>query len=165
MSSLHNRVQEEMRALRAKHETLKQWQVVEAARDIDSALHEDFDRHHLWDDAKAAERARLEYAGRLIRIYLVKPSWDDQAPPVRGWVSLIDDRKPNSGFPGYRRIEDVMSDEGMRANLIQTALMELRACRRKYEQLKELAAVWDAIEQADRTHRKPETETESRASA
>ena len=117
----------------------------------------------MWDDAKAADRARLEYAGRLIRVYLIK-STDDQKEPVRALVSLVDDRKPNSGLPGYRRLADVMSDVGLRENLIQTALMELRACRRKYNQLKELAKVWEAIAEANARH-SPSSTTEQRVSA
>jgi hypothetical protein len=38
-----------------------------------------------------------------------------------------------------------MNDEALRLNLIQTALIELRACRRKYDTLIELSEVWDAV--------------------
>lgn len=79
---------------------------------------------------------------------MIKPV-EDQAAPVRAMVSLIDDRKVKSGLPGYRYIEDVLSDDALRANLLQTALMELRAFRRKYESLKELAGVWVAIDEMD----------------
>lgn len=149
MSSLRERVNAELDILRAKHNgLLKQEQIVEYARDPNTALYEDFDRQGLWDDAYAAETARLAYAGRIIRLYVIKPV-EDQAAPVRAMVSLIDDRKVKSGLPGYRYIEDVLSDDALRANLLQTALMELRAFRRKYESLKELAGVWVAIDEMD----------------
>ena len=79
---------------------------------------------------------------------------------MRALVSLIEDRKVGSGFPGYRHINDVMNDEALRLNLIQTALIELRACRRKYDTLIELAEVWDAVAKVEvRYHGKPEKET------
>lgn len=151
MSSLRSRVNSELGALCERLGTLKQQDVVKAAKRVGTALHEDFEKQGLWDDAKAAERARLEYASRLIRIYYVKPSEDDRAPPVRALVSLLDDRKRESGLPGYRRIQDVLEDDDLRGRLVQTALMELRALKRKYENVKELAAVWSAVDDIDRS--------------
>lgn len=165
MSSLRSRVNAELQAMADKHGTLKQEQIVEAAREEGTALHEDFSRNGLWDDAVAAHRARLDYAARLIRVYFIRTT-DDQKDPVRALVSIIDDRKPESGFPGYRRIGDVMADPDLRDSLVQTALMDLRACRRKYEQLKELAKVWEAIAEADAEHSQPKpSATEQRVSA
>lgn len=164
--SLRNRVNEELEALRIENGgTLKQERVVEyAQRDPHSALHEDFDRQGLWDDARAAHVARLEYAGRLIRLYVVKPKGAD-APPVRALVSLVDDRKKGSGFPGYRSIGDVMEDQSLRASLLQTARMELRAFRRKYEQLTELSEVWDAVERIEVRYTAPTDESHQAATA
>jgi hypothetical protein len=162
-ASLRSRVNAELAALAAQHGTLKQQHVLDAAREETSALHEDFSRHGLWDDAKAADRARLAYAGSLIRIYLVR-SKPEQREPTRALVSLIADRKRGSGYPGYRRIEDVMGDEGLRENLLQTALMELRAFRRKYEALRELSRVWDELERLERAHPMPASEESARAS-
>lgn len=158
MSSLRERVNEELDALRVTHGgLLKQEQIVAFARaNPDSALWEDFENQSLWDDSHAAEQARLAYASRIIRLFVLKPV-DDQKPPVRALVSLIEDRKAGSGFPGYRHINDVMNDEGLRLNLIQTALIELRACRRKYDTLIELAEVWDAVAKVE-TRFKPQAE-------
>lgn len=146
MSSLRERVNQELDALRVTHGGfLKQEQIVAFARaNTDSALWEDFEKQGLWDDSHAAEQARLSYASRIIRLFVLK-SVDDQRPSVRALVSLIEDRKAGSGFPGYRHINDVMSDDALRLNLIQTALIELRACRRKYDTLIELSEVWDAV--------------------
>jgi hypothetical protein len=146
MSSLRDRINEELDTLRVSHGgLLKQEHIVNFARaNPDSALWEDFDRQGLWNEKTAAEKARLDYASRIIRLFVLKPV-DDQKPPVRALVSLIEDRKAGSGFPGYRHINDVMNDEALRLNLIQTALIELRACRRKYDTLIELSEVWDAV--------------------
>lgn len=146
MSSLRKRVNAELERLRQENGgLLKQQAIVDFARKPDTALHEDFDHQGLWDDAVAAERARLDYAGRIMRLYLV-PAKDDQKEPVRALVSLIQDRTVQSGRPGYRALEDVMEDESLQENLLQTALMELRAFRRKYERLKQLASIWDALD-------------------
>ena len=146
---LRERVNAELEALRVQHDgVLKQEHVVEfAAREKGSALYEDFDQQGLWDDTIAAHRGRLEYAGRVIRLAVTilpgKPS-----PPVRVFVSLVQDRQPDSGLPGYRHIADVLADPRHRANMLATARMELRGLRRKYDALHELARVWGAIDDA-----------------
>jgi hypothetical protein len=49
-------------------------------------------------------------------------------------------------------------------NLIQTALIELRACRRKYDTLIELSEVWDAVAKVETKYQgKPEAGEEKRA--
>lgn len=165
MLSLRERVNEEIDTLRVWHGgTIKQEQIVGYARENpDSALYEDFDNQNLWDDSYAAEQARLQYASRIIRLFMLKPV-DDQQPPVRALVSLIDDRKAGAQSPGYRHISDVMNDVGLRMNLIHTALMELRACRRKYENLIELSEVWVAVDKIE-TEFKGMGEEEMRAKA
>lgn len=138
--------------------TIKPQHVVEFARDPNTALHAQF----TWDDSRAAQLHRLAEASRVIRVYVTKLS-DVQSSPVRALVSLSQDRVRGSGFPGYRSISDVMDDEQLRENLIQTALMELRAFKRKYEQLKEFARVWPILESIEAVHRPPAKE--DRASA
>jgi hypothetical protein len=145
MSSLRSRVNEELRDLIDASGTLKQGQVVEAARKKGTALYQSFEKEGLWNDSVAAKRARLDYAGQLIRRYTIRIT-EDQREPVRAVVSLIEDRVSGSGHPGYRRVQDVLADDSLRDNLIETALMELRAFRRKYEQLQELTGLWTAMD-------------------
>ena len=165
MLSLHERVDEELEALATKKGVqLRQEDVVEAARNKGSALYEDFDRQGLWDDKKAAQQARLQYAGRLIRIYLIKPPGSDpDAKPVRGFVSLITERKPENR--GYRLLQPVLENPTLREQLLQTGLSDLRAVRRKYESLKELAEIWDAIDSADRKYGRPKDPDSDSAAA
>jgi len=158
MSSLRERLNAELERIREENGgTLKQQDVVEFARNPGTALHGQF----TWDDTKAAEEYRLQQASRVIRLYVIR-STDDQRAPVRALVSLAADRSPKSGLPGYRHIDDVMNDEQLTENLLQTALMELRAFRRKYETLKELAGVWREVEAVEIRH---SNTTEQRASA
>lgn len=147
--SLRARVNQELQELREQNGGfVKPEDVVALARKVDSALHEDFDRQGLWDDRSAAERARLEYAARVIRLYVIRPT-EESKEPIRALVSLIDDRKLKPGSLGYRHIEDVMSDEDLREQLLQTALMELRAFKRKYQSLQALGGLWDALEKLE----------------
>jgi hypothetical protein len=160
--SLRSEVADELRALRAAHEGfLRKEQVLEAARVKDTALWRDFDRRGLWDDTKAAEIARLDYARRIIVMVLL-PADDDKTPRVREFTSVIRDRTTGGGF---RALPDVLADEDLTANLLLTALMELRAFRRKYDVLRELAGVFEEVEKVEETvKRKPRKPKEERAS-
>lgn len=160
--SLRKRVNRELELLREENDGfVKPEDVVALARKADSALHEDFAKQGLWDDKAAADRARLEYAGRIIRLYVIKPS-EESKEPVRALVSLIDDRKVKEGSRGYRHISDVMGDEDLHEQLLQTALMELRAFKRKYSTLQGLAGVWNAL---DSIEREAKPKSEERATA
>lgn len=164
MSSLRSRVNAEVAELADANGTVKPADVVRVARRKGTALHEDFAKQGLWDDKRAAERARLEYAARVIRLYVVRDVSEGSTAPIRALVSVMEDRKPASGLPGYRRIGDVLKDQTLREQLIQTALSEARALRRKYEHLRELAEIWSAIDSADKRHHAPRRE-EAQASA
>lgn len=62
----------------------------------------------------------------------------------RVWVSL----KPDSALgAGYRSMVDVLSDDDMRAQLLQDALADAALFQEKYLRLNELAEVFAAMEQ------------------
>lgn len=112
--------------------------VVEFARDADTALHGRF----TWDDSEAARQHRLFQARNIIRANVrIIPHASE---PVRAFVSLIDDRKQSGG--GYRAMVQVLSDDELRAKLVKQASDELRRVRNSYGHLKELAAIWEAID-------------------
>lgn len=129
--------------------------VVDDARNPDSPLHSYFD----WNNDHAAEQWRLFQAGVLVRrikVFIVKPEQADQRIEVhlvrpepagsistRRFVSLPSQR---SALGGYLPVESVLSDAERRAELINTALRELRALREKYQVLEELADVWSALD-------------------
>jgi hypothetical protein len=151
----------ELDSIRRKYGAVAPRMVLNFARNEKTALH----KHFNWDDTAAAERYRLLQAGQIIRMYVIVK--DDSKPPIRGLVSLMQDRHPEAKKPGNgkrRHIDDVMSDAAMRQNLLDTALMELRAFKRKYEMLTELSAVWNALATIESAV-VPAGETEQRASA
>lgn len=115
--------------------------VVEAARPKSSPLHSRFE----WDDTEAAENYRLWQARQLIRVVV------EQIEGVHGttevFVSLSADRLDGRG---YRITTEVCRDEDLRAQLLEDALTELEIFKLKYRRLKELAAVFEAIEKLKR---------------
>ncbi len=115
--------------------------VVEFARNPETALHRQFE----WDDTEAAAKWRLEQARQVIRLHVTVVGED--ASPVRAFVSLSTDRK---GAGGYRALADVMSDPGMADQMLRDAMGELRIVQRKYQQIKALRPIWEAMEKVDR---------------
>lgn len=162
--TLRERVNEELEKIRRRNGgTIKQEHVVQYARKKGTALFEEFDRAGLWNDKVAAEKARLDYAGTIIRAYVFVR--DDSRGPVRALVSLHEDRKKDG--VGYRHLNDVLGDEDLTQQLIETAMMELRSFERKYSKLRELDGVFDAVRVVEhrRRARKKTTSEDARAGA
>lgn len=111
--------------------------VVEAARPESSPLHSRFE----WDDTKAGHEYRIWQARQLIRVTVAIIGGEDQEPE-RVWVSLKSDRYGNKG---YRKLVTVLSDEDMRQQLLEDAIEDMQTFREKYNRLKELAGVFEAM--------------------
>lgn len=141
MSSLDKASVEALKVLAAPTGAIRPVDVLEAARDPDHALH----KHFTWDDGEAAERYRLQQAGTLIRRARVTITPREGGPSVnvRAFVSLEADR----GREGYRTVEAVIASPALKSEMLAAALAELRALRRKYADLAELAGVHVAIDQ------------------
>ena len=115
-----------------------------ARKNKKSALHEEFE----WDNGKAAEKYRMQQARGIIRIHLTVL----KAVPIktRAYVSLAQDRQTAGG--GYRAIEDALSDDEMRAQMLGDAIGHLSSWRRKYAALNELCQVFAAADEAIENH-------------
>lgn len=138
--SLNKAARAEIEQLR-KEGKWNQSDVVEFARSPNTALHKFF----TWDDSEAAKKYRLIQAQQLIvryRISIVTP--EEKVISVRNFVSLSSDRVAGGG--GYRKLSDVLADDALRSQLLKDALADLTALRRKYQTLKELSGVWDAVD-------------------
>lgn len=116
---------------------LRQEDVVDFARDPDTALHTQFE----WDDTEAARKWRLEQAARIIRLQVRVVENTEQT--VRAFVSLSVDRTPHGG---YRPINAVLGSKELSRQLMRDALAELSAVRRKYQTLKQLNDVWEKLD-------------------
>ena len=125
-------------------------QVVDDAKDRTSPLHDFFE----WDDKTAAERYRLKQACYLLRsIEVVVKMKDGQENSVRAFHHVtIDDsfekvaeqKKPDRVVVTVKR---AMSEAGLRKQIIEGALRQLRAWQRKYKQYQELATVVKVIDE------------------
>lgn len=114
--------------------------VVEAARDQSSPLHDSF----TWDDDEAAQKWRLHQARNLIRVTVEWLNAPGKEPiRVRPFVSLTPDRTNDGG--GYRSIISVMANKDHRRQLLDDAIAEMDRFRAKYESLSELADVFAAM--------------------
>jgi hypothetical protein len=115
--------------------------VVAAARAKRHPLHGYF----TWDDAKAAEMYRVREARGIIGAVQVttQPPGEDEEPRVtRAYYHI----QGAEGAPRYATVRDVMDDPDLRRELVESVLVELRALKAKYKMLRELSAVWDAID-------------------
>lgn len=111
--------------------------VVADARSAESPLHLFFE----WDDAAAAEAHRIERARYLIRSVRVVIEKEGREPfTPRAFV--------RAGTEGaeYKRVQVVLAQPDLREDLLRRALDELRAWRRRYADLKELAEVFAAVD-------------------
>ncbi len=110
--------------------------LVDASRPEDAPLHSEFE----WSDDVAAEKWR-EQQGRLI-INQLTVVFDNQEP-VRKFFNI------EKATPTYSSIDVILKNEDTKEQLLQLALKELNAFKRKYSQLTELSKLFDAISEAE----------------
>ena len=121
--------------------------VLEAARNPDSVLHEEFE----WDDSEAGEKYRLLQAAAIIRkarITIVRK--EIQAKTVRIETTREYQSRPSARNPeqGYEHVQTILSDEEKKAEMLMQCFKELEAIQRRYRQLEELSSVWASIDAA-----------------
>lgn len=145
MKTLSKAERGELLELGKRRGLLKPEDVLTKAKDPTSALHKRF----TWDDTEAALQWRLSQAQDLIMRVKVEviPAPGREPVRVRAFVSIDEDRVSGGG---YRSIEKVMSDAGLRAAVLRTALAELEAMQRRYQHLEELSGVFAAVDVAKR---------------
>ena len=151
-------ITEELRFIQTNNNgTLLPYQVVEYAKDPNTLLHKKFE----WEDSVAAYQHRLWQARQVIRLELIvvdrksetpgkifinmDPGEAEEGKATRAFISLSIDRR-GEAKNGYRSIEDVVSDEYMRAQMLEDARKDMNLFRRKYNMLKELSEVFDAMD-------------------
>ena len=131
----------ELEKLRKKNKgELRGRDMVEAAKSKRNPLHDGF----TWDDAECGIKHRLREAANIVQaINVVRPETPD-AGPVRAYEISRSMSTPKK--KSYRAIEDIMQDEEARGELLNRALGELLAIRRRYSQLQELAIVFREVD-------------------
>ena len=130
---------------------------LEASRAENSPTHKLFE----WDNDKAAEKYRLTQSGRYIANMRVtieteqreavstsvtfgEKKEDDRPETVRAFMSISKDRTDRAVYINH---EKAMSDEKLRATVLEHAAQELEMFQKKYERYIELAQVFSAIDE------------------
>lgn len=136
-------------AIAARHDNLLNPRaIVDDARNPLSPLHDQFE----WDDERAGDAYRLAQAGALVRrIRLTIIRSDDGASrPITIKTTRAFQSRPSqrSSGGGYEEITSIMSDADKRAELLAQVVRELSAYRKRYAELNELSAVWQALDDA-----------------
>ena len=114
--------------------------LVDASRPDDAPLHSMFE----WNDSVAAEKYREEQGRSIIRHIVEVPETEEEkgtVPIVRAFFQI------DSESSDYEPTYVIMSDEEKRKRLLQVAKSELQQFKVKYASLKELAVVFEAIDQ------------------
>ena len=116
--------------------------VVAASKDKGAPLRDCFE----WNDKKAAAAHRINQAGDLIRsveVIVEKADENERSRTTRAFVSVVREEDRS-----YTSIAHALSETELRAQVVETALSELAAFRKKYAELAELAEVFAAIDKA-----------------
>lgn len=133
-------VGEELEAIRERHGGITAEVVVDEARPEDAPLHPAFE----WDDKIAAEEYRKEQARNLIRAVVIRRPEAEERVPIRAFVTV----REEAGNTVYTSTVAALSDEELRRQVLERALRELNAWRRRYDDLAELAEVLAAADRA-----------------
>lgn len=116
--------------------------VIESAKPVSSPLHGYFE----WNNNKAADKYRLAQARMLIRSVSVVYEMNGDGRHSRGFVNMMVQTGSKPAERGYIGIARVMSDDELRAQLLEQAKQEAKEWRQRYNNLAELANVFEAID-------------------
>jgi hypothetical protein len=114
-------------------------QILDKARDENTELHKCFE----WDDAKAAERWRIQQARTIVCNLVIKEEKEGADAPkqeIRVFYKTDNDS-------GYKPTFLIVRDKDEYQKLLGRALAELNSFRAKYKALAELDGVFTAIDQ------------------
>lgn len=127
---------EHLEWLRVNHSGLTARLVVDDAKAEDSPTHEAF----TWADDEAADLWRLHQARVMLACIVVTNDDARLQSPTRAFVVVRESDEQH-----YTSIQHVMADAALMDQVLQRALRELEAFRRKYGNLQQLSPVLDAI--------------------
>lgn len=122
---------------------LKPEAVVDFAQDENTHLHKCFE----WNDSKAANRYRLNQARQQISMYVMVVESPKGPVKIRAFQSLPSDRQSGGG---YRKTTDILQDDALVAELVNSAMKDLATVRSRYEAVQALSPVWEAADRVSR---------------
>lgn len=118
--------------------------LVDAARPKNHVLHPEFE----WDDTEAARQHRLSQARGILRHLVIEDYDIPSNRPVRAYGTVLLPATPDTkSHTVYRMMDDVMSNPMTREATLEMAKRELRMFKNKYADLKELAKLFEFMEE------------------
>lgn len=125
--------------------------VKETARDKKHILH-----RHVFDKAVSeAAEAYYESRARYITrsIYLIVPERPEMQPPMA--INILgspseDDLGNRVLDRGYRMLDEVVADPGMRKEMLRRVWETILRMKRLYQHLSEFSEIWDAVERVEK---------------
>lgn len=131
---------EQMEMLAESEAGLTAQSLVDASIPENAPLHNDYE----WNDTKAAVSWRLHqsrhFMNSLVTVRIEETENSKEAEPI-----MIRAMFP-TGQKRYEPLTAIVKEQSKYEKLLETALSELGAFKRKYEALKELKPVFDAME-------------------
>ena len=124
---------------------------VAAASDPSSPLHPHFE----WDDQAAAEQYRLDQARGIIRSIRAV---DDEGASRPAYLSI-----KQNGRTSYRSISTVLASHSLREKVLESAMRDLEAWRRRYQDIEDACSLVDSA--VKKIKRRLAKEKENRPSA
>ena len=128
-------VGEYIEQIRKKSGSITPTMLVKKAKAKSSPIHNCF----TWDDKKAGKLRRLDEARYLLRTIIIEIEAEEEPIITRAFVNISDDSE-------YTTVKAAMSNKELREQLLQQALIEFKAFRYKYSQLKELSGIFKAFD-------------------
>lgn len=153
MDSGNAALRAELEAIKGSREAISPDDVLEWAKaNPASEIYRRYDDQGLWDDSQAAHKARISFAGMLIRKVRYRVQSADGRPAnVRYMVSTTAARsQPKS----YRLRQEILSDDERRQQLLDDCGRDLESIARKYadvltaSQLRAIRAVVSGVKKS-----------------
>ncbi len=142
-------VGEELERIRSAAGELTAGAVVEASRPKNALLHEACDLHksakdraELWSQHKARNIINV------ITVFPEKPDGEEASRAVPAFVNVVEGPVSDPTSRQYEPMEDILADPQKRADYVQRCLEKLLRVQREFRVLRELEAVWAAIDAA-----------------
>lgn len=132
-------VGEELCKIQEEFTAINPSQIVETAKDEKNILHDLFE----WDNTKAGHNWRVWQARYMLRS--ITTVVIDQQEKEHTTFAFVNIRTEET--KGYQSVDMVVQSDTSRAYMLEQAKREMLIFRRKYQELKELSAIFENIDQ------------------
>lgn len=116
---------------------------------VEDSVNEDSPCHAVftWDDTKAANQWRTHEARQVIGSLAVTVKVDDREEKAPAFISVGHTVATQGAGEGYRPFSVIVGTPGFHIEALEEALSRMESLRRRYGAIKDLAPVWEALDQ------------------